>query len=242
MGIAGTEVSKDAADMVLADDDFSPIVRAVREGRRIYDNIRRFVRYMLTANSGEIWVIFLAPFFGLPLPLLPVQILWINLVTDGLPAVALGFEPPEPGVMRRPPREPSESVLAGGLWQHVLFIGLLMGAVPLALGLWGEATGRPWQTMVFTSLALLQLGHALAVRSETETLRRRRVRTNVFLMTAVAGTAALQIGMLWIPVARRLLDIEPLEAGELAIVLASSTIVFLVVEAGKVIQRRRITR
>jgi Ca2+-transporting ATPase len=124
----------------------------------------------------------------------------------------------------------------------VLFIGLLMGAVPLALGLWGEATGRPWQTMVFTSLALLQLGHALAVRSETETLRRRRVRTNVFLMTAVAGTAALQIGMLWIPVARRLLDIEPLEAGELAIVLASSTIVFLVVEAGKVIQRRRITR
>jgi Ca2+-transporting ATPase len=242
MGIAGTEVSKEAADMVLADDDFSTIVRAVREGRRIYDNIRRFVRYMLTANSGEIWVIFLAPFFGLPLPLLPVQILWINLVTDGLPAVALGFEPPEPGVMRRPPREPSESVLAGGLWQHVLFIGLLMGAVPLALGLWGEATGRPWQTMVFTSLALLQLGHALAVRSETETLRRRRVRTNVFLMTAVAGTAALQIGMLWIPVARRLLDIEPLEAGELAIVLASSTIVFLVVEAGKVIQRRRITR
>ena len=242
MGITGTEVSKEAADMVLADDDFSTIVRAVREGRRIYDNIRRFVRYMLTSNTGEIWVIFLAPFFGLPLPLLPVQILWINLVTDGLPAVALGFEPSEPGVMRRPPRDPAESVLAGGLWQHVLSVGLLMAAIPLALGIWGEATGRPWQTMVFTSLALLQLGHALAVRSETETLRQRGVRSNVPLMAAVGGSVALQVAMLWIPAARRLLDLEPLDTIELVLVLASSTVVFLVVEAGKVIRRHRLTR
>ena len=242
MGVAGTEVSKEAADMVLADDDFSTIVTAVSEGRRIYDNIRRFVRYMLAANSGEIWVIFLAPFVGLPLPLLPVQILWINLVTDGLPAVALGFEPPEPGVMQRPPRAPSESVLAGGLWQHVLFVGLLMGAVPLSLGVWGELTGRPWQTMVFTSLSLLQLGHALAVRSETQTLARRGARSNPFLMITVGLTAALQVGMLWLPAANRLLDIEPLSVADLGIVLVASTTVFWVVEAGKLVARRRFTR
>ena len=104
MGITGTEVSKEAADMVLADDDFATIVQAVEEGRRIYDNIRRFVRYLLTTNSAEVWVMFLAPFLGLPMPLLAVQILWVNLVTDGLPALALGVEPVEPDAMRRPPR------------------------------------------------------------------------------------------------------------------------------------------
>jgi Ca2+-transporting ATPase len=115
MGITGTDVSKEAADMVLVDDNFATIVHAVEEGRRIYDSIRRFVRYLLTTNSGEIWVMFLAPFFGLPLPLLPIQILWINLVTDGAPAVALGMEPAEPDNMRRRPRPPEESILAGGL-------------------------------------------------------------------------------------------------------------------------------
>jgi P-type Ca2+ transporter type 2C len=120
MGVTGTDVSKEAADMVLADDNFATIVAAVQEGRRIYDNIRRFVRYLLTTNAGEIWAMFLATVVALPVPLLPVQILWINLVTDGLPAIALGLEPVECDTMRRPPRSPTESIFARGLWQHAL--------------------------------------------------------------------------------------------------------------------------
>ena len=147
--------------MVLADDNFATIVHAVEEGRRIYDNIRRFVRYLLTTNSGEIWVMCLAPVFGLPLPLLPVQILWMNLVTDGPPAIALGLEPAEPDTMRRPPRPPRESILAGGLWQHAVWVGVLMAAVVLPLQAITRAHDWPWQTMVFTTLALIQLGHAL---------------------------------------------------------------------------------
>ncbi len=118
MGVTGTDVSKEAADMVLADDNFATIVAAVQEGRRIYDNIRRFVRYLLTTNSGEVLVMFLASVLALPVPLLPVQILWINLVTDGLPAIALGLEPAERDTMRRRPRSPTESIFARGLWQH----------------------------------------------------------------------------------------------------------------------------
>jgi P-type Ca2+ transporter type 2C len=237
MGITGSEVSKEAADLVLGDDDFATIVAAVREGRRIYDNIRRFVRYTLTSNSGEVWVMFLAPFLGLPLPLLPVQILWINLVTDGLPGLALGVEPAERDVMRRPPRSPLESVFARGLWQHVAVVGLLMGAVPLALAVWGQATGRPWQTMVFTSLALLQLGNALAVRSERDSLARLGLTTNRPLLATVAGTAALQLGVVYWGPAQVFLGTEPLAAVELAVVLAASTVVFWAVELEKLVRR-----
>ncbi len=238
MGIAGTEVAKEAADMVLQDDNFATIVTAVGEGRRIYDNIRRFVRYILTSNSGEIWVMFLGPFMGLPLPLLPVQILWINLVTDGLPGLALGVEPAERGVMKRPPRAPSESVFSHGLWQHVLIVGLLMGLIPLGLGLWGESADRPWQTMVFVSLALLQLGHALAVRSERDSLWRLGFLSNKPLLWAVLGTFALQLLVVYWPPAQSLLDTEALDAMELGVVLLASTGVFWAVEIEKAIRRR----
>ena len=238
MGVAGSEVSKEAADMVLADDNFATIVTAVREGRRIYDNIRRFVRYTLTSNSGEIWVMFLAPFLGLPLPLLPVHILWINLVTDGLPGLALGVEPAERDVMKRPPRPPTESVFARGLWQHVLVVGLLMGAIPLSLGVWGFATGRPWQTMIFTSLALLQLGHALAVRSESQSLRSLGVGTNLPLLLAVIGTILLQLAAVYWPPAQTILRTDPLAAADLVVVLTASTGVFWGVELEKLIRRR----
>ena len=237
MGITGTEVAKEAADMVLTDDNFATILKAVGEGRRIYDNIRRFVRYTLTSNSGEIWVMFLGPFLGLPLPLLPVHILWINLVTDGLPGLALGVEPAERNIMQRPPRPPSENIFARGLWQHVVVIGLLMGLIPLGLGLWGEATDRPWQTMIFTSLALLQLGHALAVRSEIDSLRSLGLGTNRPLLLAVGGTVALQLGAgFWGPT-QDLLKVETLSAFELTMVLVASTGVFWAVEIEKGLRR-----
>ncbi len=238
MGISGTEVAKEAAAMVLTDDNFSTIVAAVAEGRRIYDNIRRFVRYTLTSNSGEIWVMLLGPFFGLPLPLLPVQILWINLVTDGFPGLALGVEQAEKDTMQRPPRPPTENVFARGLWQHVLVVGLLMGAIPLALGIWGSATDRPWQTMVFTSLALSQLGHALAVRSETESLRHLGIMSNRPLLAAVVLTAVLQLVVVYWEPARALLDTEALSLSELGVVLLASTGVFWAVEIEKAFRRR----
>ena len=242
MGVTGTEVAKEAADMVIADDNFATIVTAVQEGRRIYDNIRRFVRYMLTANSGEIWVMLIGPFLGLPLPLLPLQILWINLVTDGLPALALGAEPAERDVMRRPPRPPSESIFAHGVWQHVLLVGLLMAAIPLTLGVWGEATGRPWQTMVFTSLACLQLGHTMAVRSETESLFTQGVRSNPVLLAAVGATLLVQIGVMYWPVTQDLLHITALAPIDLAVVLVVSTGVFWAVEIEKLVRRRGTAR
>jgi P-type Ca2+ transporter type 2C len=242
MGLAGTEVAKEAADMVLTDDNFATIVTAVGEGRRIYDNIRRFVRYTLTSNSGEIWVMILGPFVGLPLPLLPVHILWINLVTDGLPGLALGVERAERNVMRRPPRPPSESVFAHGLWQHILVVGLLMGLIPLGLGIWGHATGRPWQTMVFTSLALLQLGHALAVRSEMDSLRALGLGSNRPLLAAITGTLALQLVVVYWPPLQNLLTTQALTLFELVVVLTASTGVLMAVEIEKAVRRRIASR
>jgi Ca2+-transporting ATPase len=242
MGIAGTEVAKEAADMVLTDDNFASIVIAVGEGRRIYDNIRRFVRYTLTSNAGEIWVMFLGPFVGLTIPLLPVQILWINLVTDGFPGLALGIEPAEPDVMKRRPRQPDESIFAHGVWQQVIFVGLLMGFLTLGLGVWAEATGRPWQTMVFTTLALAQLGNALAVRSEQQSLFKLGFGTNRPLLWTVLGTLAIQIAIVYWEPAQDLLHTEALSAADLALVLVVSTGVFWAVEAEKWVRRRTVAR
>ncbi len=239
MGVTGTDVSREAADMVLADDDFATIVAAVEEGRRIYDNIRRFVRYLLTTNSGEIWVMFLASVLALPVPLLPVQILWINLVTDGLPAIALGLEPVERGAMRRPPRSPTESIFARGLWQHALWVGLTMAAVCLALLAGARAAGWPWQTMVFTTLALLQLGHALAVRSERESFFALGARSNRLLLGAVLGGLASQLALVYVPVLQGLFDTRALGPVQLAVVLVASTAAFVAVEIEKWLGRRR---
>jgi Ca2+-transporting ATPase len=184
----------------------------------------------------------IGPLIGLPLPLLPLQILWVNLATDGMPALALGVEPAERDVMRRQPRSPHESIFAGGVWQHILLVGLLMGAIPLALGVWGDATGRPWQTMVFTSLACLQLGQTMAVRSDRESVFAQGLGTNPFLLISVLVTFAVQIGIVYWPPAQRVLSTEALSIDELAIVLAASTGVFWVVEIEKHVRRRRAGR
>ncbi|MFH0727215.1 MAG: cation-translocating P-type ATPase [Pseudomonadota bacterium] len=239
MGITGTDVAKEASSMILLDDNFATIVGAVREGRKIYDNIRKFIKYLLTTNSGEIWTLFLAPFLGLPIPLLPIHILWINLVTDGLPALALSMEPEEPKIMKQPPRHPKESVFSGGLGYHAVWVGLLMAGVVLSLQAWAIKTGDAhWQTMVFATLCLLQLGHVLAIRSEKESIFVQGILTNKPLLLSVAATFLLQFATIYIPFLNPVFKTVPLTVTEIAIVLILSTVVFIAVEIEKLIKRK----
>jgi Ca2+-transporting ATPase len=238
MGMTGTDVAKESAAMVLLDDDFATIVKAVEEGRKVYDNIRKFVRYLLTTNSGELWTIFLAPFFGLPLPLLPIQILWINLLTDGLPALALALEPAEENVLQRPPRRPDESIFARGLGLHALWAGLLMAATVLCLQAWAIRVGDAhWQTMVFTVMCLLQLGHALAIRSERQSLFTQGLFTNKPLLFSVCATVLLQLGAVYVPTLNPVFRTQALGVPELCIVFGLSTVLFAAVELEKYLKR-----
>ena len=225
--------------MVLLDDNFATIVMAVREGRRIYDNIRRFVKYTLTSNAGEIWVMFLAPFLGFPLPLLPLHILWVNLVTDGLPGLALAREPGEAGVMRRPPRPPRESLFAHGVTWHIGWVGLLIGGVTLAGLAWSWGMGdENWRTVVFTVLVFAQLGHSLAVRSETLPSFGRRFAGNPALLGAVLGTVVLHLAVVYVPWLQEVFHTGALRADQLAVCLALSLVVPAAVEIEKVLVRR----
>jgi Ca2+-transporting ATPase len=243
MGKGGTDVAREAAGLVLLDDNFATIVSAVREGRRIFDNIRKFVRYAVTCNSAELWTIFLAPFLGLPVPLLPIQILWVNLVTDGLPGLALAAEPAEAGVMQRPPRPPRESVFARGLGWHVIWVGLLMAGTALATQAWSmRGGGEHWQTMVFTVLTLSQMGHALAIRSERDSLFRQGLASNLALLGAVAVTCVLQLALIYLPPLNPLFGTQPLTALELLVCAVASSIVFVAVEIEKWLRRRRAGR
>jgi Ca2+-transporting ATPase len=227
--------------MVLLDDNFATIVTAVRAGRRIYDNIRKFVRYAVTCNAAEIWTLLLAPLIALPIPLMPIHLLWINLVTDGLPGIALAAEPAEPDVMGRPPRPPGENIFARGLWQHVVWVGLLMAGVTLATQAWTYHHGSAhWQTMTFTVLALSQMGHVLAIRSERESLFRIGIGSNLPLFAAVVLTVILQLGTIYLPGAGPVFKTQPLSAGELLICLLLSAVVFLGVESEKWLIRRGI--
>jgi len=239
MGQTGTDVAREASDMILLDDNFATIVTAVRDGRRIYDNIRKFVKYTMTSNSGEIWTIFLAPLFGLPIPLLPIQILWINLVTDGLPGLALAMEPEERNIMQRPPRPPNESIFAGGLWQHILWVGLLMGGVSLVTEMWayGANLGQ-WQTMVFTVLTLSQMGNVLAIRSERESFIQRGPLSNLWLLGAVLLTFGLQMATIYVPFLNPIFHTMPLTMNQLGLCLLLSSVVFFAVELEKWVRRR----
>ena len=240
MGITGTDVSKEAAHMILLDDNFATIVKAVLEGRKIYDNIRKFIKYLLTTNSGELWTLFLAPLVGLPVPLLPIHILWINLVTDGLPALALSAEPAERDIMKRPPRQPRESIFAHGLGYHAIWVGLLMAGVVLFVQTWSIRTaGTHWQTMVFTVLCLSQLGHALAIRSEKESLFKIGLLSNAYLFGAVLLTFALQMATVYAAPLNPIFKTEPLSLSELIFTILLSSIVFMAVEIEKLIKRRK---
>lgn len=239
MGKGGTDVAREAAHMVLLDDNFASIVHAVKQGRHIFDNIRKFIKYTMTSNAGEIWTIFLAPFLGLPIPLLPIHILWINLVTDGLPGLALTAEPAERGIMRRPPRPLRESIFAHGMWQHMIWVGLLMGGTCLLTQAWAIQSGSAhWQTMVFTVLTLSQMGHVLAIRSETDSLFSAGLFSNRPLAYAVLLTFVLQMATIYIPALNPIFKTEPLGMSELAICLAMSSVVFVAVEVEKLLVRR----
>jgi Ca2+-transporting ATPase len=240
MGITGTDVSKEAAHMILLDDNFATIVKAVKEGRKIFDNIRKFIKYLLTTNSGEIWTLFLAPLIGLPIPLLPIHILWINLVTDGLPALALSVEPAEGDVMSRPPRHPKESIFAHGLGAHAIWVGLLMACIVLFVQAWSIKTGHAhWQTMVFTVLCLTQLGHVLAIRSEKESLFKIGLFSNKYLMGAVIFTFILQMATIYVPFLNPIFKTEPLTLNELVFTLGLSSVVFFAVEIEKLVRRKK---
>ncbi|MEW5868615.1 MAG: cation-translocating P-type ATPase [Chloroflexota bacterium] len=239
MGIAGTDVSKEASDIVLLDDNFATIVAAVREGRIIYDNIRRFIQYTLTSNAGEIWVMLLAPFLGMPLPLVPIQILWINLVTDGLPGLALSVEIGEREVMRRKPYPPNENIFARGLGSSVLWIGLLMGLISLGAGYAYWRMGSPlWQTMVFTTLTLSEMGYVMAIRSNRDSLFAIGPFTNRALVGAVGLTTLLQLAVVYVPFLNDLFHTLPLPLGDLLVALALSTTLFWAVELQKWLRRR----
>ncbi len=234
MGLSGTDVARESAHMVLLDDNFSTIVTAVEEGRRIFDNIRKFIKYALSCNTAEVWTIFLAPFLGMPIPLLPIHILWINLVTDGLPGLALAVEPEEKGLMERPPRPPRESIFAQGMWQDILWIGLLMGGVALVTQAWAYRTGHAhWQTMVFTVLTLSQMGNVLALRSERASFFQLGPWSNLPLLGAVVLTFVLQMATIYIPALNPIFKTEPLDLDELVLCLALSSIVFIAVEIEK---------
>jgi Ca2+-transporting ATPase len=240
MGINGTDVSKEASAMVLLDDNFSTIVHAIAEGRRVYDNIRKFIRYIMTSNSGEIWCILLAPLAGLPIPLLPVHILWINLVTDGLPALALAAEPADAGIMSRPPRPPSESLFAGGLGRHIVMVGFIMGVVPVFVQAAAIHTNHShWQTMVFSVLCLSQLGHALAVRSERVSLVVQGFFSNAALAATVIVAIALQACTIFVPAFQPVFKTQALSFGETIAVLLISCVVLFAVEIEKLWYRRR---
>jgi P-type Ca2+ transporter type 2C len=239
MGKGGTDVAREASSLVLLDDNFASIVSAVRAGRRIYDNIRKFIRYTMTSNSGEILTIVLAPLLGLPIPLLPIHILWINLVTDGLPGLALASEPAEKNVMKRPPRPPQEGVFSRGMWQHMLWVGLLMAGVSLAVQAYALNVGSEhWQTMVFTVLTLSQVGQVMALRSEDQSLFSIGLLSNKPLLGAVSLTFALQMATIYVPQLNPIFRTTPLPPVELALCLIASCVVFVAVEAHKWFARR----
>jgi Ca2+-transporting ATPase len=240
MGKKGTEVAREASDMVLLDDNFATIVAAVREGRRVFDNIRKFIKYTLTSNSGEIWTLFLAPILGMPIPLLPIHILWINLVTDGLPGLALSVEPAERGIMQRPPRLPDESIFAGGMWQHMLWVGLLIGGLSILSMAWALEAGKDnWQTIVFTVLTFSQLMHAIVIRSESQSIFTLGLLSNLHLLGAVVFTVMLQLAVIYLPFLNAIFKTAPLSGQELLVCFALPIIVFIAVEIEKTVIRRK---
>jgi Ca2+-transporting ATPase len=244
MGITGTDVSKEASDMILLDDNFATIVAATEEGRVVYTNIRRFIKYILGSNVGEVLTIAASPFLGLPeVPLTPLQILWMNLVTDGVPALALAVEPAEPDIMKRSPSSPSESIFARGLGAYIIRIGIIFGFLTIILmqtayiNTDGLFMPEHWKSMVFTTLCLAQMGHAMSARSDHRLLVELNLFGNPFLLVAVVCTTVLQLALLYVEPLRVFFGTQALTGLELAICFGFSALVLVWVEMEKLVMR-----
>jgi Ca2+-transporting ATPase len=251
MGITGTPVSKEASDMVILDDNFATIVSAVEEGRTIYDNVRRFVKYLMASNTGELFVLLATQLVaGMTIPLTTLQILWMNLITDGIPALALGVERSERGAMQRPPYGSNESLFGRGLGRHIVLVGALLGGVGLALGYWAWSNGikgadgvtPAWNTMVFFFLTVAQMGHALGLRSHRESLFTMNFFSNRLLLVAVALTVVLQLVAVYAPFFNQIFNTTPLTLEQLGLCLLLSTVVFWGVELEKLLMRRSVLK
>ncbi len=239
MGIKGTEVAKEAAAMVLRDDDFGTIVRAVEQGRVIYANIQRFVHYLFSCNLAEILTVFVAIMIGWPLPLAALQILWLNMITDVFPALALALEPSDPDVMGRPPRDPAEPLLSRAYvvliaWQGALLAGVTLAAFAVGLGWYGRGEGLPHAvTIAFVTLALTQVAHTFNARSVRETVFSRRSFTNRWLWGAVLLCIALQVLAVYQPGLQRVLGTVALDGRDWALVIGMALLPVVVTEVVK---------
>lgn len=251
MGITGTDVSKEASDMVLLDDNFATIVAATEEGRVVYTNIRRFVKYILGSNIGELLTIALSPLLLpiLDVPLSPLQILWMNLVTDGFPALALAVEPAAPDVMDQPPHDPQESIFARGLGAYMVRIGLVFTVISVTMMVWAyheslayvtpTLSADRWKTMVFTTLCIAQMGHAIAVRSDNRLTIETSPWSNPFVLFAVVMTTALQLMLIYIEPLRNFFGTHLISPLELLICVGFSSLLFVWVEFEKIYRRLR---
>lgn len=239
MGITGTDVTKEAADMVLRDDNFATIVAAVEEGRTIYDNVRRFVKFSVAGNVGKVVVMLFAPLLGIGTALLPLQLLWLNLLTDGLLGLGMGFEPTARDAMRRPPISPKAGIFSDGMGRHVAWVGTLIGALALGVGYyyWQQGLSQ-WQMMIFNTLAFAQIGQALASRSNRDAFWQLGFFSNRPLLIMLAIVIAAQVGVLLLPALESFFYTEPLRAMDWLISIGLGLLVFVALEVEKFFLRR----
>lgn len=247
MGITGTDVSKEASDMILLDDNFATIVAAAEEGRVVYTNIRRFIKYILGSNIGEVITIAIAPMLNFSVPLIPLQILWMNLVTDGLPALALAVEPAEPNVMKRPPVDPRENIFARGMGAYMVRIGIVLSIITISLMVWAHGYTNAnfndvylpnrWETMVFTTLCIAQMGHAIAIRSNTQLTIELNPMTNPFVWGSVIMTTVLQLVLIYVEPFRIFFGTYLITPTELAVCFGFSALMFVWIELEKLVIR-----
>jgi Ca2+-transporting ATPase len=248
MGITGTDVAKEAADMVLLDDNFATIVSSVEQGRVIFDNLLRFVKFSIGGNLGKVLVMLIAPLLGVRVALLPLQLLWLNLLTDGLMGLGLGVEPAEAGTMRRSPRSPQANLLDRGAQRHIIWVGLLIAAITLAVGFFYYEPGeKTWQTMMFTTLAFTQIGHALGLRASVERARGWRsigaaLRANPAIVGLSALTILLQVAAVYVPFLDEFFEVVPLSAPEFGLCVVLGGSVWVAVEIEKRLLKRRMAR
>jgi len=229
MGITGTDVAKEAANMVLLDDNFATIVSAVEEGRVIFDNLLRFIKFSLGGNLGKVLVMLCAPLFGINIALRPLQLLWLNLLTDGLMGLGLGVEPPEADTMRHPPRDPEAPVFSRSLLSHVSWVGVLIATITLGLGAAYFDPARPgdmtWQTMIFVTLGFTQIGHALGLRASGRSAL--SPLSNPLMTVVTLATLVLQLAVIYVPFLERFFGLAPLGPADLALAMGLGVLPFV---------------